>query len=151
MNGAVVMKLTNIGFDGFTLKSTSYSSNSASERGLLKVQFTNPDVIVSKNTDDKANNIAMTFQVAMHGYPEGIDPSNEDAETAFEAGFVIETKFLDFNPDPMSEKEISESVWFFENFNQISTKLAVESIFRNSDISGISIPWTTKSSGSESD
>ncbi|WP_123329722.1 hypothetical protein [Erwinia sp. JUb26] len=139
------MMLKGIGFDGFNTKSASYEINDISERGSFNVFFSDPDVTISKETDVQYQQILMKFEVSMLGYAEGVDPEKEDSEVAFEAQFTIETYFTDHNENPMNENDIQENMWFFENFNQISTRIAADSTFKNSDINHIPIPWTAKS------
>lgn len=142
--GVEIMMLSNIGFDGFLLKSSSCKINRVSDSGTFNVYFSDPDINLIKNEDSNNQKILISYQVEMLGYSEGSDPSDDEAEPAFEAQFALETAFLDTNEKFMDEKDIEENMWFFENFNQISFKIAAENTFKNSNISDIPIPWTAK-------
>lgn len=142
--GVVIMMLNNVGFMGFSIKSVSYKVNDVTERGSFNVFFSDSEIKSVKGEDAHDNQIVMAFDVDMIGYAEGVDPEDEDSEPAFEAEFIIETRFIDLNENPMNEEDIEEHMWFFENFNQISTKIAADNTFKNSELSHIPIPWTAK-------
>lgn len=139
------MMLNNIGFDGFLIKSSNYKVNDVTDKGTFNVFFSDSVIRVFKNEETQEQQISLTFDVDMVGYSENTDPESDEAEPAFEVNFVIETLFVDLNEKHMEEKDIEENMWFFENFNQISTKIAAENSFKNSEISHIPIPWTAKS------
>lgn len=133
--------LKNIGFDGFSVKTSSFHVNDITEQGTFNVSFSEIHVGIVEADKESPQQIIMTFDVSMVGHAEGVDP---EVDPAFEANFVLETVFIDINEKPMSEEDIHENLWFFENFNQIATKIASENIFKHSDISHMPIPWTGK-------
>ena len=136
--------LKNIAFDGFLVKSISYNVNDVSEKGTFNVFYSDSEIKSFTTEDTNEQQISITFDVSMVGYSEGSDISSDEVEPAFEVDFVIETFFFDLNEMPMEEKDIEENMWFFENFNQISAKIAADNAFQNSELSHIPIPWTVK-------
>lgn len=138
------MMLKNIGFEGFTVKSSKFQVNDISEQGTFHVSFSEIDVEIIEADKDAPQHIIMTFDVSMIGHSEGSDTKDLEEEPAFEAEFVIETSYKDLNEKVMSEDDIHENLWFFENFNQIATKIASDNIFKNSEIGYMPIPWTGK-------
>jgi len=139
------MMLSNIGFDGFLIKSSSYKVNDVTDRGTFNMFFSDSEIKVLQSAETQEQQILLTFDVNMVGYSEGTDPESDETEPAFKADFVLETLFVDLNEKRMEEKDIEENMWFFENFNYISAKIAAENSFKNSELSHIPIPWTAKS------
>lgn len=136
--------LKNIGFDGFSVKTSSFNVNDITEQGTFNVSFSEIHVGIVEADKEGPQQVIMTFDVTMIGHAEGVDAGDHNIKPAFDAKFVIETVFVDLNERPMSEEDIHENFWFFENFNQIATKIASDNIFKNSDISHMPIPWTGK-------
>lgn len=138
------MMLKNIGFEGFTVKSSKFQVNELTEQGTFNVSFSEPDVDFIEAEEDSPQQIVMTFDVNMVGHAEGVDANDPEVEPAFEAEFLIETTYRDLNEKAMSEEDINQNLWFFENFNQIATKIASDNIFKNTEIGYMPIPWTGK-------
>jgi hypothetical protein len=138
------MMLKNIGFEGFTVKSSKFQVNELTEQGTFNISFSEPNVDFVEADKDNPQHIIMTFDVSMVGHAEGVDASVPEVEPAFEAEFLIETIYIDLNEEAMSEEDINQNLWFFENFNQIATKIASDNIFKNSEIGYMPIPWTGK-------
>lgn len=136
--------LKNIGFDGFTVKSTKFQVNELTEQGTFNISFSEPAVGFIEADEESPQHIIMTFDVSMVGHAEGVDANDPEVEPAFEAEFLIETTYKDLNEKAMSEEDINQNLWFFENFNQIATKIASDNIFKNSEIGYMPIPWTGK-------
>lgn len=136
--------LKNVGFEGFTVKSSNFQVNDITEKGIFNVSFSDIDIGIVEPDKDGPQQIIMTFEVSMVGHSDGADVDDPDVEPAFEANFQIETTYKDLNEKVMSEDDIHENLWFFENFNQIATKIASDNIFKNSEIGYMPIPWTGK-------
>lgn len=136
--------LENVGFNGFSVKSSRYDIKDVTDKGLFNVVIS--DVTFDLTNDDESINrlITMSFDVEMQGFSDGIDPESEESEPAFEAAFSADAYFKDCNAEFLTKEFIESNVWFFYNFSEVITKITLDNIFKNSELGDMPIPWTSK-------
>lgn len=132
--------LDKISFEGYEVAASTFKEINVADRGFYNVSLED-NQFVSEKSDDGICRIFITFDVIIKGYPGERNEEPDDESLAFSASLQLTTEFLYDDITPLADSEIEKNMWFFDNFNYLSVKLAAESLLKNTALDFVRLPW----------